>query len=66
MRILKHGNMPEYEFTCPRCGCVFVANFNEYSLSEWKDCITHKVIFKFADVYCPECGQYIKRHLEEQ
>lgn len=30
MIILKEGKVHKHKFTCPRCGCEFVADKNEY------------------------------------
>lgn len=58
MKIIKHGNPKVLEkvnqrFMCPRCGCEFVANWDEYEetmkvslgVSYWRECV------------CPDCGR---------
>jgi ribosomal protein S27AE len=66
MRIIKYGNLPEYEFECPKCGCIFVAEFHDYATSETRDYITGKIYSSVVYVDCPECGQYNEKRLEEQ
>lgn len=62
MRIIKHGFLPEYAFTCKRCGCEFIAAGNEYSRSDVYDPVTDKVYLDSVYVNCPECSQYnVKR-----
>lgn len=50
MKVIKHGSLKERKFTCPVCGCVFVANANEY----YGNAISGKVLWYNAD--CPECN----------
>lgn len=49
MKILKHGNRKPRKFTCPNCGCEFVADTTEYWVMECNGI----VVFYKAD--CPEC-----------
>ena len=46
MKILKHGDLQPRKFTCPECGCIFVANRTEY---EVRNSITYLTV-------CPDCN----------
>ena len=61
MKIIKEGN-PDWnkklkEFTCHHCGCVFVADHNEYIVDAWRNTETYTC-------NCPCCDN--KVYLEEQ
>lgn len=60
MKIVKEGN-PNWnkkpkEFTCRYCGCVFVADSNEYVVDTWRNTKTYTC-------NCPCCDN--KAYLEE-
>ena len=52
MEIIKHGQKPDYkkQFTCPHCGCGFIADAGEYKREqvEYND--------DALVCECPECG----------
>lgn len=56
MKILQHGdtkrNKPDVHFICQNCGCVFVADFGEYTLS----CSKNRI---WCETKCPECGHHV-------
>lgn len=56
MKILKNGDLQPRKFKCPKCGCEFIANMMEYTLThvEVNYCIC-----------CPECMHYIIASADE-
>ncbi|MBR6983019.1 MAG: hypothetical protein IKH75_05710 [Ruminococcus sp.] len=40
MEIIKHGQKPDYkkQFTCPHCGCEFIADAGEYKREHTSSC----------------------------
>ena len=62
MKIIKHGNQYGPRFTCPTCGCVFIANEDEYEqnhmLVDNMACGTARIIYLYHyTCKCPECGK---------
>lgn len=53
MKILKHGKKLSRLFTCKYCGCVFVADLNEYGVAASGD--------NFF-VVCPDCKNEFDMH----
>ena len=45
MKILKHGDKALRKFTCKFCGCVFVADRNEYITTD----------SNYFHATCPDC-----------
>lgn len=56
MKILKHGDLKPRKFKCSNCGCEFVADKMEYTL-------TH--VEELYCICCPECMHYIIASADE-
>lgn len=65
MKILKHGNLPDHEFTCNRCGCVFIADYSEYTEIEVTNLYSDKRYIEAVETDCPDCGRHVKKFLHE-
>lgn len=62
MKIIRHGSPDVLEklsqkFECPVCGCVFVAQKQEYS-EDYATSFTRCAVVRIAE--CPECGEYCR------
>lgn len=51
MKILEHGKVERRQFTCPKCGCVFLAYPRDFMI--WDD---NEDDVYFECVTCPEEG----------
>lgn len=61
MKIIKHGNpkrnKPDLEFECRNCGCIFVAEYEEYQkFDSQKD-------GPWAEIICPECKSRVVKDI---
>ena len=63
MRIIKHGTLPERNFTCETCGCEFVANCKEYDRDDFPN--YHALYKTRFRVICPDCGSEIINYIEK-
>lgn len=58
MRIIKEGNLDKLknpvEFECSRCGCVFEATDDEYTIDG-----------RYATYKCPCCEHWVTKRLDK-
>lgn len=60
MKIIERGKYDK-KFKCEECGCVFMAGFNEYKLSNPDDELyfAHQMMRFTANTKCPSCGSHV-------
>lgn len=53
MKVIQHGNpkknRPDVTFTCENCGCVFIAEYGEYTRHD------SQIQGDWYETHCPEC-----------
>ena len=61
IKIIKPGNKPETteRFECPRCGCVFEADRDDYGL------VGDAYGNQWAYMTCPTCGRKVYKPCDE-
>lgn len=60
-KIIKPGRPGEIKrFTCPRCGCVFEADRDDYEKG-----VSDISLKKYAEVACPFCGYFVRKSCNE-
>ena len=61
IKIIKLGKKPDTikRFTCSRCGCVFMADVDDYE-EEYSLCNSY-----YLKIDCPCCGYIIRRPCNE-
>lgn len=65
MKIIKQGNIPEYNFTCRMCGCEFIAGFNECECYQIKS-YDYDLIYLTLTVECPCCNAKVKQMITQK
>ena len=55
MKILKYGSLKPRKFICMNCGCEFVADTTEYSMTAAQG------IVLWYRTECPECGNWTEK-----
>ena len=55
MKILKHGSLDKRKFVCDVCGCEFVAETGEYTITKASG------ITLWYSIYCPYCDSYVDK-----
>ena len=61
IKIIKPGKKPEtiVRFECPRCGCVFMANVDDYE-KEYSLCNGY-----YLKIDYPFCGYFVRKPCDE-
>lgn len=65
MKIIKEGNLKHpITFECPKCGCQFIAEDDEYTTHDPSLNPITPYDNKYAKVNCPCCGYVITKDLD--
>ena len=65
MKIIKEGNLKHpIAFECPKCGCQFIAEDDEYTTHDPSLNPITPYDNKYAKVNCPCCGYIITKDLD--